>query len=551
MGNDADSAARQNRGRTMAGYLIGLDYGTESARGILLNAQSGAIEASHTHAYRHHVLTRALPDRTLLPPAWALQVATDYTEAAAAILGALGRDKPIDGIGLGFTASTPLPARADGTPLSTLYPSEPHAYVKLWKHQAAQPWADRINARGGEFLRNFGGKVSGEWLLAKAAQLGEEAPHLWHAADRFIEAGDWLVWQLTGQEKRSLGFAAYKAQYQPGIGYPRDVVPGLLEKLSEPRPVGTAAGSLSAEWRERTGVRGESIVAIPVIDSHVVMPAAGAVETGTLVGALGTSAVFLLLDNQPRALPAGIEGVARDGVLPGFWCYEAGQAGFGDTLAWFVRTFPLAERLDENFAAYNAAAARLRPGENHLVALDWWNGCRVPLGDSAVSGLMLGMNLRTTGADLYRALLESLCFGARSIVDHLASGGAPIERVILTSGLARNNALLMQLMADILQREVQVPQIAHATAVGAAIHGAVAAGVVADYAEGARRWSAKERLHYRPAVEGALPYQALYEQYRELSQDAAVRAAMHKLNEVGTYARRRPLPENVEQRGRA
>jgi L-ribulokinase len=175
------------------GYLIGLDYGTESARGILLDPQTGHIEASHTHRYRHGVMNRALPDGTLLPPAWALQAAPDYTEAATEILGALGRDKEIDGIGLGFTASTPLPARADGAPLSILYPSEPHAYVKLWKHQSAQPWADRINAMGGEFLRNFGGKISGEWMLAKAAQLAEEAPGLWNAADRFIEAGDWLV----------------------------------------------------------------------------------------------------------------------------------------------------------------------------------------------------------------------------------------------------------------------------------------------------------------------------------------------------------------------
>jgi L-ribulokinase len=516
----------------MSGYLIGLDYGTESARGILLDARSGAIEGSHTHVYRHGVMTGTLPNGTRLPPAWALQVAADYTEAAAEILGALGRDKQIDGIGLGFTASTPLPACADGTPLSMLHPSEPHAYVKLWKHQSAQPWADRINARGGEFLRNFGGKVSGEWLLAKAAQLADEAPALWSAADRFIEAGDWLVWQLTGQENRSLGFAAYKAQYQPGIGYPRDVVPGLIEKLSEPKPVGTAAGSLTAEWRERTGILGKAIVAIAVIDSHVVMPAAGAVETGTLVGALGTSAVFLLLDNQQRPLPPGIEGVARDGVLPGFWCYEAGQAGFGDTLAWFVRTFPRAERVDENFASYNTAAARLRPGENHLVALDWWNGCRVPLGDSSVSGLLLGMNLRTSGPDIYRALLESLCFGARSIIDHLTAGGAPIERVILTSGLSQTNVLLMQLMADILGRDVQVPQILHATAVSAAIHGAVAAGVVADYVEGSRRWSAKDRLHYRPRLEATTPYQALYEQYCKLSQNAIVRSSMHELNDV-------------------
>jgi L-ribulokinase len=217
-------------------------------------------------------------------------------------------------------------------------------------------------------------------LLAKAPQLAEQAPQLWKAADRFIEAGDWLVWQLTGQETRSLGFAAYKAQYQPGIGYPIDVVPGLLEKLAEPKPVGTTAGSLNVKWRERTGIRGGAIVAIPLIDSHAVMPAAGAVETGTLVGALGTSAVFLLLDDQQRALPAGIEGLARDGVLPSFWCYEAGQAGFGDTLAWFVRTFPRAERLDENFAAYNAAAARLRPGENHLLALDCGMAAACPWG---------------------------------------------------------------------------------------------------------------------------------------------------------------------------
>ena len=202
---------------------------------------------------------------------------------------------------------------------------------------------------------------------------------------------------------------------------------------------------------------------------------------------------------------------------------------FGDTLAWFVRTFPRAERVDENFASYNAAAAGLRPGENHLVALDWWNGNRVPLGDSSVSGLLLGMNLRTSGPDIYRALLESLCFGSRSIIDHLAAGGAPIERVILTSGLSRSNVLLMQLMADILGRDIQVPQIAHATALSAAIHGAVAAGVVADYAEGSRRWSAKDRLHYRPRAEALMPYRTLYEQYCELSQNAVVRTSMHEL----------------------
>src|ERR1700759_2162042 len=151
--------------RMAPGFLIGLDYGTQSARGVLLDGASGATVDSHTHAYRHGTLSAALPDGTPLPPGWALQYATDYTEAAEAILGRLGRGRPVHGIGLGFTASSPLPARADGTPLSALHPGAPHAYVKLWKHQAAQPWAERINARGGEFLRPFGGKLSAEWLI--------------------------------------------------------------------------------------------------------------------------------------------------------------------------------------------------------------------------------------------------------------------------------------------------------------------------------------------------------------------------------------------------
>ncbi len=512
-----------------AGFLIGLDYGTLSARGVLVDAVTGKIEASHTHAHRHGVMSETLPDGALLPRLWALQNAADYTEAAEAILGAIGRGRIVHGIGIGFTASSPLPARADGAPLSELHPGEPHAYVKLWKHLAAQPWAARINARGGDFLDAFGGKLSAEWLIAKAAEIADEAPALWAETDRFIEAGDWLVWRLTGVEARSLGFAAYKAQYAPGVGYPEGVVPNLLEKLRDPIPVGRAAGRLTAAWRERTGVLGDAVVAVAVIDSHVVMPAVGAVEPGALVGALGTSAAFLLLDDRARPLPFGAEGVAKDGVLPGFWCYEAGQAAFGDALDWFVRTFPRTANRSQNFAENNAAAAKLSPGENHLVALDWWNGCRAPLGDSSLSGLIVGLNLRTTEADIYRALLESLCYGTRNIVEHLSAAGAPIRRIVLTSGLSQSNPLLMQLMADVLGREIHVPEIDHATAVGAAIHGAVAAGVVSDFAEGARRYGAKSFFKYEAVPASAASYETLYQQYRRLAADEAVRETMHAI----------------------
>jgi len=512
------------------GYLIGLDYGTQSARGVLIDVASGAIEASWTHLYRHGTLTAALPDGTPLPAGWALQCASDYAEAAEEILTKLGCGKLIHGIGLGFTASSPLPARADGTPLSTLHPSIPHAYVKLWKHQTAQPWAAQINAQGGDFLTPFGGKLSAEWLIAKAAQMAEEATHLWAETERFIEAGDWLVWQLTGQEVRSLGFAAYKAQYQTGIGYPSFLVDGLAGKLRAPVPIGACAGNLTACWRARTGIEGPAAVAVAVIDSHVVMPAAGAVSAGTLVGALGTSAAFMLLDDTQRALPHGIEGVARDGVLPNFWCYEAGQAGFGDTLDWFVRSFLQYADPNEGFSRYNALAAGLRPGQGRLLALDWWNGCRVPFGDSSVSGLLLGLNLKTTAAEVYRALLESVCYGTRRIVECFAGDGVPIERIVLTSGLSRSNPLLMQLMADVLGRNVHVPLIDHATAVGAAIHGAVASKVVPDFAEGARRYGAHEFIDYVPNPVATAIYDVFYRQYIILGNMSEVRDAMHDLH---------------------
>ncbi|MFO1074260.1 MAG: FGGY-family carbohydrate kinase [Geminicoccaceae bacterium] len=517
-------------------FLIGLDYGSESARGVLIDAKSGAQVASHVHPYRHGIMTQALADGTALPPAWALQDAADYAEAAADILSRLGQGRHVTGIGLGFTASSPLPATAEGAPLSRLFPAEPHAFVKLWKHAAAQPFAAAINRAGGDFLAHFGGRVSGEWLLPKAAQLAAEAPALWQRTERFIEAGDWLVWQLTSQERRSLGLAAYKAQYDGRHGYPAHLVPGLAERLAPPWPVGTPAGGLSAEWRARTGILGPATVAVAVIDSHVVLPAVGGVGSGTLVSALGTSAVHLYLAETFKPLPPGIEGVARDGSIPGLWCYEAGQAGFGDMLAWLVRTFPRGPDLAASFAAYNAGAVLLRPGESHLVALDWWSGNRVPLADSTLSGVLAGLTLGTTAAGVYRALMEAACYGARRVVELLEAGGLAIERVILTSGLARENPLLVQLMADVLARPVAVPDIAHGTAVGAAIHGAVAGGLVADYAEGGRRFGARTSTSYAPDPAASAVYHDLYAGYRALAEDAIVQASLRALNPIAARA---------------
>ncbi|RYC30403.1 carbohydrate kinase [Lichenibacterium minor] len=510
-------------------HLIGLDYGSESARGVLIAVRSGAVVATHTYTYTHGVMSSAVPDGTTMPSGWALQDASDYEEAAAAILGALGRGRTVRGIGLGVTASSPLPAMGDGTPLSRPHPGMPHAYVKLWKHAAAQVQADRISARGGDHLADVGGRLSANSLLAKAAEMAEEAPILWAEAERFIEAGDWLAWRLTSRETRSAAFAAYKAGWRAGFGYPADIVPGLDAKLGEVHPVGTAAGALTPAWRERTGIGGEAVVAVPVIDSHTVVPATGAVEGGTLVAALGTSAVYLLLDDVGRPLPTGIEGRTLGGVVPGLWCHEAGQAAFGDVLGWFVRAFPRGAGVEDSFANYDAAAAALAPGEAGVVALDWWNGNRVPHGDARLSGLLAGMTLRTTAVDLYRALLESLCFGARAVVDRFTDGGLPVERVVMTSGLSLASPLLMQIMADVLGRDVAVPRRAQLTAVGGAIHAAVSCGVARDYGEAARRFGAWNTILYRPDPAAGARYDTLYRAYRTLGDAPATRDAMHVL----------------------
>ncbi len=316
--------------------------------------------------------------------------------------------------------------------------------------------------------------------------------------------------------------------YQEPLGYPADVVPGLLEKLAPPVAIGRPAGELTATWRQKTGIAGPAVVAVAVIDAHAVMPAVKATQPGVIVGSLGTSACYMLLDRSCKDIP-GIEGAVLDGAISGLWCYESGQAAFGDVLAWFVRNFPRGADEAASFAAYNAAAAALPKTEARPIAIDWWNGCRVPMGDSLVSGLMIGMTLRTTSVDLYLSLLEALCFGARRIVDTFIAGGAAVERVILTSGIAEKNPLLMQLMADVLGRDIEVPNISNATATGAAIHGAVAAGLVANYDTGAALFGAKSAKHYHPDHAVIPFYDNRYRQYLSLCQDQRIIDVMHDL----------------------
>lgn len=513
------------------GLVVGLDYGTESARGVLLDPQTGQALAEKVHPYRHGVIDRQLANGPTLPADWALQDADDYLEAAQEILTYLVQVAPqgrtIAGIGIAFTASTPLPALANGAPLSRLYPQQPHAYVKLWKHHSAQPWADQINRSGAQFLRWYGGRTSSEWLPAKALELAAEAPELWRQTQRFIEGGDWVAWQLTGHETRSSCQAGYKAHYLEGQGYQVD--PATQSRLQPPTAIGQAVGTLTADWQQRTGLSAHTVVAVATIDAHAAMPGVGVSQPGQLVGILGTSACHMLLAHQQLEIP-GISGVVRDGIVPGMWGYEAGQAGFGDILNWFVRSFPHGTSEAESFAYYNQQAAHWL-GRGSLVALDWWNGCRTPLVRADLSGVLVGLTLHTTPAQIYLALLESLCYGTQKVLQTFAGGGLQVEQLVLTGGLAERNPLLMQLMANITQRSVVVPQVSHATARGAAIHAMVAAGLSPDFAQATRQLAPQSQTEYQPQNAHLDHYQQRYRFYSQLSDFFAQNDGMAQLRQ--------------------
>ncbi len=532
----------------MARYALGLDYGTESARALLVDVADGREAGTAVAAFPDGVIDRRLPGSGVgLGPDWALQDPRDYLTVLEAIVPAALRAadaaaEEVVGIGVDFTSCTMLPARADGMPLCALpeLAAEPHAWAKLWKHHAAQPEADRINQvaaeRGEPFLARYGGKSSAEWLLAKTWQILDEAPAVYAAAERLIEAGDWLVWQLTGEERRSVCQAGYKGMWSAEEGYPsseflRALDPRLedlvAEKLSAAiHPVGTRAGGLTPAIAGRLGLRPGTPVGVAIIDAHAAVPAATIAEPGRMLLILGTSACHLMLGEEGVPFP-GIAGVVKDGILPGFYGYEAGQPATGDILAWFIRSAVPAE-LEREAAARNLnvherledRAAGLRAGQSGLLALDWWNGNRSVLMDADLSGLIVGLTLDTRPEEIYRALIEASAFGTRTILENFERHGHPVRELIGCGGIAEKNATLMQIYADVTGRPIRVTRSGLASALGAAMLGAVAAGApgggCASLGEAAARMGGLKEGVYLPRSEDQSAYEQLYTAWKEL-----------------------------------
>lgn len=529
-------------------YTIGVDYGTQSGRAVLVNLANGQEVADHVTPYRHHVMDEFLPGSgKRLEHDWALQHPGDYLEVLQVSVPAVIQQSGIDpadviGIGIDFTACTMLPVDELGEPLC-FHPEladQPHSWVKLWKHHAAQPEADKINViaaeRGEAFLPRYGGKISSEWMIAKVWQILDEAPAIYERADRFLEATDWVISQMTGNIVRNSCTAGYKAIWHKQNGYPsKDYFKALdprLEDLAdtklrgEVRPLGSSAGSLTEKMAEMMGLTPGIAVAVGNVDAHAAVPAVGVVTPGKLVMAMGTSICHMLLGTEEKQVE-GMCGVVEDGIIPGLYGYEAGQSAVGDIFEWYVEealpAYVKEAATEEGIGVHQwleREAAAYKPGQSGLLALDWWNGNRSVLVDTDLTGLMLGMTLLTKPQEIYRALLEATAFGTRKIVDAFHENGVAVDVLYACGGLPQKNRLLMQIYADVTNREIYVADSKQTPALGAAMFAAVAAGQAQggydSIIDAAEKMARVKEETFKPIPEHVEVYEQLYQEYSKL-----------------------------------
>lgn len=545
-------------------YVIGIDYGTLSGRAVVVRVADGAELGTGVFAYPNAVLTEHLPDSGVrLGVDWALQVPNDYRlvlqhAVPAAIADAGINPADVIGVGTDFTACTMVPTLADGTPLNEVagFTDRPHAYVKLWRHHAAQPQADRINQlasdRNESWLPRYGGLISSEWEFAKGLQLLEEDPEAYAAMDHWVEAADWIVWQLTGDYVRNACTAGYKGIYQDGsypsadflaalnpdfAGFVTDKVQHRIGRLGEP------AGRLSAEAAAWTGLPVGIAVAVGNVDAHVTAPAARAVAPGQMTAIMGTSTCHVMNGRELREVP-GMCGAVDGGILDGLWGYEAGQSGVGDIFGWFV-TQGVPPKYHDDAAARGLGvhehltelASLQEIGQHGLIALDWHSGNRSVLVDHELSGVVVGQTLATKPEDIYRALLEATAFGTRTIIEAFNASGVPVTDFVVAGGLPKNR-LLMQIYADVIGLPLRTIGSSQAPALGSAIHAAVAAGAYPDVQAASDAMGAAPADVYQPIPANVTAYNQLFSEYAALHDyfGRGANPVMHRLKAIARRA---------------
>lgn len=528
-------------------YSIGVDYGTESARALLLNVNTGEEVTSATMAYPHVVMSENLPCGKKLEAFWALQHPKDYIDVLEYIIPEVIKDSRVSkediiGLGIDFTACTMLPIKEDGTPLCYLeeYKSNPHVYVKLWKHHSAQDEADMLNKigkeRDEEFLKRYGGKISSEWFVPKAWQVLNEDEEVYNSADKFIEATDWVIMQLTGVEVRNSCTAGYKAIWHKKDGFPsKEFMKSLdvrLENFFEEKyngkivSIGEKAGNLTKIMAEKLGLSEETAIAVANVDAHVAVPAMGVTTPGKMVMIMGTSTCSMVLSDKEVVVP-GICGYVEDGIIPGLYGYEAGQSAVGDIFAWFVKyCVPENYQIEAKERGINIhhllteKAEKLNPGDSGLLALDWLNGNRTVLVDTDLTGLILGLNLNTKPEEIYRALIESTAYGHKKIVDTFNEYGVEINELYVCGGLPQKNKMLVQIYADVTNLPIKISASEQTPALGSAMFGAVVAGKekggFESIHEAARVIPKLKDEVVKPNLENVKIYEKIYKHYDRL-----------------------------------
>jgi len=554
-------------------YVVGIDFGTLSARTVLVDVESGAEAAWMESPYEHGVIEDLLPgSETPLPPGAARQNPSDYLvalrEGVRGVLASSGvHPDAVIGIGLDFTSCTLLPVDQDGRPLcwQPRFEADPDAWVCLWKDQNAQGEATAMTEhalrRGESFLKWYGGKIPAESFLPKVWRISKQSPGVFAAAARFVEAGDWIVWTLTGEAVGGVSAVSFKTLWDDGFPeeYLASLDPDLLtlvqsKLLGRYLSPGQRAGGLTPLAAADLGLNPGTPVAVANIDAHAAVPGSGVAKPGTLVLVMGTSLCHMVLGESRLPIP-GISGAVRDGIVAGYIGFEAGQPAVGDTFSWFSEHFAPARyakeaaRLGVSTQQYlERLAEDLVPGETGLIALDWWNGNRSPLADGDLSGLVLGYTLQTRPEDVYRALMEGAVFGAFEIIRAFEDGGVAVNTVRACGGIAARSPLMLQMLADVTGRAIETAGAAQASALGSAIFAAVAAGPkrggYATASEAVARMAEAPAETFRPNPDRHRVYQEVYSVYRNLfdhfgkgSGGAAMRSLKALRNRVREAAR--------------
>jgi L-ribulokinase len=543
----------------MAQYTIGLDYGTNSVRCLVVNVANGAEVASAVWGYEHGtagVILGRDPNLARQHPADYLKGAeVTIKKALAAAKKAVRGFKPeqVIGVGVDTTGSTPLPVDANGQPLAfnKKFAKNPAAMAWLWKDHTSIAEAAEITELARQtrpqYLAKCGGTYSSEWFFSKILHCLRTEPKVFAAAHSWVELADYVPAALTGTEapgKLVVGICAagHKAMYNDEWGgYPDDIFLSQLDpRMAQLRgrlqggahTINRSVGGLTAGWAKRTGLPAGIPVAVGAFDAHLGAVGSG-IAPGALVKIIGTSTCDIAICSAGSKLAdiPGLCGIVNGSVLPGYYGLEAGQSAVGDIFNWFVNYIQPGGKAGTH-EQLTQDMAQLQPGESGLLALDWNNGNRTILVDQRLTGLLLGQTLYTTPAEIYRALVEATAFGALTIINRVEEYGVKIDQVINCGGIAEKNPVVMQIYADVTGRPMKVSRSAQTCALGAAIAGAVVAGAHKDYATALRKMTGLKAKVFKPNAKAHAVYKRLYVLYRQVHDAFGTKNGGGKLYDV-------------------